>query len=52
MPALQRALALAEIDDVPMFICQNLYFDVARVEDRLFDIDLAVAEGALRLAAR
>ncbi len=44
MPPLQRALALTEIDRVPVLVGQHLHFDVARIDDRLLDVDFAVAE--------
>ena len=47
-----ETLALAEINRVPVLIGQNLHFDVPRIDDRLLDIDFAVAERSLRLAAR
>ena len=42
--ALDRALALAEIDDVAVLVAQNLDFDVARIGDELLDEDAVVAE--------
>ena len=52
MPALYRALTLAEVDDVAMLVAENLHLDVPGVDDQLFDVDFVVAEGALRFAAR
>ena len=52
MAALQRALPLAKVHSIAMLIGQDLRFDVARVDDRLLDIDFAVTEGAFRFAAR
>ena len=52
MAALHGALALAEIDDVAVLVAEDLHLDVARILDELLDVDFAVAEGALRFAAR
>jgi hypothetical protein len=48
--ALDRALALAEVDDGAVVIAQHLELDVARVLDVLLDVDVADTEGRLRLA--
>ena len=50
--ALDRALALAEVDDVAVVIAEDLELDVARVLDVLLDVDVADAEGRLGLALR
>ncbi len=52
MTPLQRALALAEIHRVAVLVGQHLHLDVARIDDRFLDVNFAVAERALRLAAR
>src|SRR4029077_8405939 len=52
VPPLDRALALAQVNDVALRIGENLRLDVSRRSDRLLQIDRAVAERALRLAAR
>ena len=49
--ALDRAVALAEVDDVALGIAQDLELDVARVLDEFLDVNPAVAERLLRLAA-
>src|SRR5205823_8494236 len=49
--ALDRAFALAEVDDVAMPIREDLNFNVARIHDELFDEHPVVAEGRLRLRA-
>ena len=49
--ALDRALALAQIDDVAVLVAQNLNFDVARIGDEFFDEDAVVAEARFRLRA-
>src|SRR5258708_2845404 len=51
MPALQRALALPKMDQVAVFVAEQLNLDVPRILEQLFDIDLAAAERALRFAA-
>ena len=47
--ALDRAFALAEIDDMPMLVAEHLDLDVARIDDELFDEHPIVAERALGL---
>src|SRR5262245_21320247 len=42
--ALDRAFALAEVDDISMFVAEHLDFDVTRVGDKFFDKDALVAE--------
>ena len=50
MTPLNRTLALAEINRVAVLVGQYLHLDVARIDDRLFDINFAVAKCPLRLA--
>ena len=45
--ALDRALALAEMDDVAMLVAEHLDFDVAGIDDEFFDEDAVVAERGL-----
>ena len=52
VPALDRALALAEVDDVAVVIAEDLELDVARRLDVLLDVDVADAERRLGLALR
>src|SRR5450631_4927632 len=52
MAALQRTLAFSEIDRVAMLVSQHLHLDVAGIDDRLLDINFAVAERSFRFAAR
>ncbi len=47
--ALDRAFALAEIDDVAVLVAQNLDFDVARIGDEFLDEDAIIAEARFRL---
>ena len=49
--ALDRAFALAEIDDIAVLVAENLDFDVARIGDELLDEHAVVAEARLRLGA-
>ena len=49
---LDRALALAEIDDVAVLVAEHLDLDVARVGDELFDEDAVVAEARRGLGLR
>jgi hypothetical protein len=50
--ALQRAVALAEMDGVALAVAEHLELDMARVAEIFLDIDGVVAERALRLGAR
>ena len=50
--ALDRALALAEMDHVAVLVAQHLDFDVARIGDELLDEDAIVAEARFRLRSR
>ena len=50
MPALHRAVALAEMDAVAVVIGQDLQLDVARPIEVLLEIDAIVAEPGLGLA--
>src|SRR5439155_24673903 len=52
MPPLDGALALAEMDNVSMFIGQDLHLNVPRVCDQFLDVNLAIAECSQRLAFR
>ena len=52
MAALDRALALAEVDDGAVMIAEHLELDVARALDVLLDVDVADAEGRFGLALR
>ncbi len=50
--ALQRAVALAEMDGAAVAVAEHLDFDVARLCEIFLEIDRVVAEGGLRLGAR
>ena len=39
MPALDRAVALAEVEDRAMLVREHLHLDVARVLDAALDVD-------------
>src|SRR5207342_2090721 len=52
MPALNRALALAEVNHVAVVIAQHLDLDVTRRLDVLLEIHVADAERGLDLAHR
>ena len=52
VPALHRAVALAEVDHVPPAVAEDLHLDVAGLLDELLDVDRAVAEGRLGLRPR
>ena len=50
--ALDRAFALAEIDDIAMLVAEHLDLDVARIDDEFLDEDAVVAEGGLGFGFR
>ena len=52
MAALDRAVALAEMDHVPVHIGEHLHLDVPRIDDQLLDVDARIGEIRLALAAR
>lgn len=47
---LERAVALAEVDDVAVLVAQHLYFDVLGLNQVLLDEDILIAERLLGLA--
>jgi hypothetical protein len=49
MAALERAVALAEMDGVALAVAHHLDLDMARLRQVLFEIDRVVAEGRLGL---
>ena len=49
---LDRAFALAEMDDVAVLVAEHLDFDMARRLDEALDQDAVVAEGGARLGLR
>ena len=51
MPALDRALALPEVDEVAVGVAEHLDLDVPRLFHEFFDEDPVVAEGCLGLGA-
>ena len=50
--ALQRAVALAEMDGAAMAVAEHLDLDVARPLEVFLEIDRVVAEGGLRFGPR
>ena len=48
--ALDRAVALEQVYSIAMRVAQHLHLDMAGALDQLFEIDLVLAEGGLRLA--
>ena len=52
MPPLDGAVTLAEVNDVAVFVAEDLELDVARPCEILLDVDVAVAERGERLRAR
>src|SRR5689334_4521715 len=50
MPALDRAVALEQMDDVAASVAENLYLDMAGAFEIAFQQNRVVAERALRLA--
>ncbi len=49
--ALQRAVALAQMDAAPMAVAEHLDLDVARLLEIFLDVDSAVTEGSPRFSA-
>src|SRR5580704_17423828 len=45
--SLQRAFAFAEMDHVAVLVAEYLEFDVARMLEQFFDVDIGTAEGLL-----
>ena len=52
MAALERAVALTQVDRIAFAIAEHLKFDVARIAEILFNIDRRIAESGFRFAAR
>ena len=52
VPALQRAIALAEMNGVALAVAEHLNLDVARFLQVFLKVDRIVAEGGLGLGAR
>ena len=52
VPPLHAAIALPQMHDVAVMIGQHLHFDVPRMLDVFFEIDVAVAERRLGLGPR
>ncbi len=52
MPALQRAIALAQMQHLAEGIGQHLHLDVARMRQIFLDINGIIAEGGFRFGAR
>jgi hypothetical protein len=50
--ALERAVALEQMDDIALAVAEHLHFDVARRSDAFLDQHAVVAEAARRLALR
>ena len=50
VPPLDRAVALAEVDDVAVRVREDLHLDVPRILEVLLDVDVGVREEALALA--
>ena len=48
MAALDRAVALADVDRITLAVAEHLEFDVARVAEIFFEIDGVVAERGAR----
>ena len=49
MAALQRTVALAQMDRVAVAVAEHLEFDMARIAEIFFEIDGVVAERGLGL---
>ena len=48
--ALQRAVALEQMDDIAVLVAEHLHLDMARAGDIFLDQHAVVAEGGRRLA--
>jgi hypothetical protein len=46
VPPLDRAVALAQVDDVAQAVAKHLHLDMPRVGDVLLEVQAVVAEGA------
>ena len=51
VPSLNGALALAEVDDVPVLVAEDLDFDVARLFDGALHVHGVAGKGGTRFAA-
>ena len=49
-PALHRALALVEVDHVPLVVAHDLHFDVPRRNEQLLQVERPVPESGVGLA--
>ena len=52
MPALERAFALSEMNDVSVSVGRDLHFDVSRGGDESLDVKVAVGEARQRFSVR
>ena len=52
MAALKGTLSLPQIANIAVLVRQYLHFDVTRINNGLFNVDVAIAEGPLGLALR
>ena len=52
VPALHRAIALAQVDDLAVRVGEHLHLHVARIEQRALDQQVAMAEAGQCLGAR
>ena len=50
MPSLNGTLALAEVDQIPFHIAENLNLDVPRILDPFLNVHRTIAEGTQRFA--
>ena len=50
MPALHRAIALEEVDEIAVLVAEQLHFDVRGALDELLQEDVGTAEGRAGLA--
>src|SRR5437588_4861385 len=50
--ALERTIALTQMHDVAMTVGHDLKFNVMRIDDQLFKINLRISEGLLRFVTR
>jgi len=51
VPALHRAVSLAQVDDSPFSVAQNLHFDVATARDKSLQVHARIAERSTGLSS-
>src|SRR3954447_24230462 len=52
MPALERAVAISDRENMAKVVRQDLHFDVAWINQKFFDVNITVAERRFRFGLR